>query len=74
MSKIIYQRVSKLLRAYVRNVFNGKITTLAGVVILVVAIYRMTLKDADITALMGLLLVGLGLLGVKDPTSASSDK
>lgn len=74
MFQHIFQRVGKLVKAYGRNIFNGKITTLIGVVIVFIAIRQMLRPEADYISLTALLLTGLGLLGVKDPSSASSDK
>jgi hypothetical protein len=65
-TQAVYKGVVKLLKAYFNNVFNGKVTTLVGVVLIAVGISDVVKNGVDAEGL-AFILSGLGVAGFKDP-------
>lgn len=63
-----YKGVLRLLKAYASNVFDGKITTLVGVILIGLGIYRAT-HGAEYLEVLAYVGGGLGIAGFKDPSS-----
>ena len=64
--KKIGSQAKKVFLAYWNNVFDGRITTLVGVLMIAFGIYR-AFHEASFAEVTGYILGGLGVAGFKDP-------
>jgi hypothetical protein len=58
--------MKKLIKAYFRNIFDGKVTTLVGIAVVILGI-TMGYRGSDLLHVIELIVLGLMVMGLPDP-------
>jgi hypothetical protein len=70
----IFQRVVSLLRSYLKNIFDGKITTLVGAFFIGLGIHKGLSPEGSYMEVSAYVALGLVMMGFKDPRFNLKDK